>query len=109
MPMDDALFADLQASLDHLKRHARGEVVPGVQVHEVPEVEPRAVREALGVSQSEFARLLSVPPRTVQNWEQHRTRPTGPARALLRMIQADPSTCARLLMAGAGRVVSRTG
>jgi putative transcriptional regulator len=87
----------------------RGEVVPGVQVHEVPEVEPRAVREVLGVSQSEFARLLSVPPRTVQNWEQHRTRPTGPARALLRMIQADPSTCARLLMAGAGRVVSRTG
>jgi putative transcriptional regulator len=81
----------------------------GSTLHEVPEVEPRAVREVLGVSQSEFARLLNVPPRTVQNWEQHRTRPTGPARALLRMIQADPSTCARLLMAGAGRIVSRTG
>jgi hypothetical protein len=30
----DALFADLPVSLDHLKHHARGEVLPGVQVYE---------------------------------------------------------------------------
>ena len=101
MAMDDAMFADLKASLGHLKQHARGEVVQGVKVRELPEVEPRVVREALGISQAEFARLLSVPARTVQNWEQHRTRPTGPARALLRMIEADPRTCARLLLSGA--------
>ena len=37
-----------------------------------------------------FAELVGVPVKTLQNWEQKRTRPTGPARALLRAIAKDP-------------------
>ena len=39
------------------------------------------------VSQAEFAALIGV---NLQNWEQKRARPTGPARALLRIVAADP-------------------
>jgi len=28
--------------------------------------------------------------RTLQNWEQHRTHPTGPARALLKIVASNP-------------------
>lgn len=51
---------------------------------EVIEPEVRAVREKSGLSQSAFAALLGVSPRTLQDWEQDRGRPTGPARSLLR-------------------------
>jgi DNA-binding XRE family transcriptional regulator len=35
------------------------------------------------LSQSEFARLMRVSTKTLQNWEQHRRNPTGPARCRL--------------------------
>lgn len=95
--MDDAMFDDLLTSIRHMGAHMRGEVVAGVKITTFPDVEAKEVREAVGVSQSEFARLMGVPVRTLQNWEQHRTRPTGPARALLRMISRDPVQAMRLL------------
>ena len=58
-----------------------------------------ALREAAGVSQSEFARLIGVPVKTLQNWEQGRTQPTGPARALLKIVGADPKAAIRALHA----------
>ena len=54
----------------------------------VPDV--RAIREAAHVSQSQFAKLIGVNLRTLQNWEQHRTCPTGPARALLKIVAFNP-------------------
>jgi putative transcriptional regulator len=53
-----------------------------------PEV--KAVREKTSLSQSEFARLIGVSVKTLQNWEQDRRRPTGPAVALLRIIGQEP-------------------
>jgi putative transcriptional regulator len=49
------------------------------------------MRRSAGVSQAQFARLIGVPVRTVQNWEQGRTRPAGPARALLKIVALDPA------------------
>ncbi len=53
-----------------------------------PEV--RAIRERTSLSQSEFAHLIGVSVKTLQNWEQDRRRPTGPAAALLRIIAQAP-------------------
>jgi putative transcriptional regulator len=53
-----------------------------------PEV--RAIREKTNLSQSEFAQLIGVSVKTLQNWEQDRRRPTGPAVALLRIIAQEP-------------------
>ena len=37
-----------------------------------------------------LAKLIGVNLRTLQNWEQQRTQPTGPARALLRIVASNP-------------------
>jgi putative transcriptional regulator len=38
----------------------------------------RVIRERTSLSQSEFAQLIGVSVKTLQNWEQDRRRPTGP-------------------------------
>ena len=50
----------------------------------------QAIRERTRLSQSEFAQLIGVSVKTLQNWEQDRRRPTGPAAALLRIIAKEP-------------------
>ena len=57
----------------------------------------RAIRERTGLSQSEFARLVGVSVKTLQNWEQDRRRPTGPAAALLKIIAHDPRLAVRAI------------
>ena len=49
-----------------------------------------AIRERTSLSQSEFASLIGVSVKTLQNWEQDRRRPTGPAATLLRIIACEP-------------------
>jgi len=51
----------------------------------------RRVRHRLGLSQTDFARHIHVPVATVRNWEQGKRAPTGPARALLRLIDRAPA------------------
>lgn len=53
-------------------------------------VDVRAVRRLTGLSQPDFAELLSIELSTLRNWEQGRRQPTGPAQALLRAIRNDP-------------------
>ncbi len=48
------------------------------------------VRVKLGVSQTRFARLLSISENTLQNWEQGRRKPTGPAKVLLKVAARHP-------------------
>lgn len=50
----------------------------------------RAIRERMDLSQSAFAALLGVSLRTLQDWEQGRRKPTGPAYALLRVATRHP-------------------
>ena len=51
----------------------------------------QVIRERTRLSQSEFAQLIGVSVKSLQNWEQDRRRPTGPAAALLRIIEYDPA------------------
>ena len=60
-------------------------------------IDTAAIRQKTGLSQSAFARLLSVPVPTLQKWEQHQRVPTGAARTLLAMIDADAKSAMRLL------------
>ncbi|MBC7711346.1 MAG: helix-turn-helix domain-containing protein [Rhizobacter sp.] len=90
--MDKTHFDQLVAGVKEMKRHMAGKTVRGARVTEVaePDVNVRAIREAASISQSQFAKLIGVNLRTLQNWEQHRTRPTGPARVLLKIVANDP-------------------
>ncbi len=97
--MDKRAFDDLLKSARDMGRHMRGQRVAGVRETAVEEPDASAVRQTVGMSQSEFAMLVGVPVKTLQNWEQRRTRPTGPARALLRAIAKDPKHVLRALAA----------
>lgn len=57
----------------------------------------RAIRKKLGKSQSEFALMIGVSTATLQNWEQGRRTPEGPARALLKIAAENPSAVAQAL------------
>ncbi|MEB2352905.1 MAG: helix-turn-helix domain-containing protein [Burkholderiaceae bacterium] len=48
------------------------------------------IRGKTGLSQSEFARLIGVSVRTLQEWEQGRRAPSGPARTLLMVADKNP-------------------
>jgi putative transcriptional regulator len=93
--MDKQHFDQLVKGVTEMKRHMAGKVVRGAittelatQEQNTPDV--RIIREAAHISQSQFAKLIGVNLRTLQNWEQHRTRPTGPARALLKIVSMNP-------------------
>jgi putative transcriptional regulator len=51
---------------------------------------PQTIRLKLNLSQSAFASLMGVSLRTIQDWEQGRRKPSGPAIALLRIAEQRP-------------------
>jgi len=53
--------------------------------------QPKVIRQKLKLSQSAFASLMGVSPRTIQDWEQGRRQPQGPAKSLLRIAEQNPN------------------
>jgi putative transcriptional regulator len=96
--MEKDLFDDLVQSLKEAKAIARGEAKASRR-YEMTAPDVREVRERLGLSQSEFARLMRVSVKTLQNWEQNRRHPTGPAAALLKIVSAEPKLVMKTLHA----------
>ncbi|HWX03522.1 NadS family protein [Collimonas sp.] len=94
--MENALFEDLLQSLKEAQAISKGEVEPSRRF-EMKATDVKAVREQIGLSQSEFAKLMRVSIKTLQNWEQHRRSPTGPAAALLKIVAAAPEVALRSL------------
>ena len=88
--MDKEHFDELVKGVREMKRHMAGKTVRGAKSTEVPAPDVRTIREAAQISQSQFAKLIGVNLRTLQNWEQHRTQPTGRARALLKIVALNP-------------------
>jgi putative transcriptional regulator len=56
-------------------------------------------RHKLGISQSEFADMIGVSVRTLQDWEQGRRQPSGAAKALIMVAKASPATVRKALKA----------
>ena len=81
---------DLLASVKQMKAGKAARVTE-VQVSQAAEA-----RFKTGLSQPEFARLLGVSPRTLQDWEQGRREPTGAARMLLRVAASNPEILLKL-------------
>ena len=96
--MEQALFDNLVQSLKEAKTIARGEA-PASRRIKVTTPDAKAVREQNGLSQSELAQLMQVSIKTLQNWEQHRRNPTGPAAALLKIVLTAPDVALKALHA----------
>ena len=68
-----------------------------LRVHGLKEpAPPKKIRANLKISQSAFAGLMGVSLRTVQDWEQGRRKPSGPAVALLRIAEQKPEVFMQL-------------
>ena len=68
-----------------------------LRVHTLKEpATPKIIRAKLKLSQSAFAGLMGVSLRTVQDWEQGRRKPSGPAVALLRIAEQKPEVFMQL-------------
>lgn len=94
--MNKKLFAELTESLNQMGEITRGERAP-TREFTINATVVKKVREATGLSQDKFARIIDVQVATLRNWEQGRREPTGPAKALLRAIQKDPKHVLRAL------------
>jgi putative transcriptional regulator len=69
----------------------------GLRVHTLKApAAPKVIRKRLKLSQSAFAGLMGVSLRTVQDWEQGRRKPSGPAIALLRIAEQKPEVFLQL-------------
>jgi len=82
--------AELEESIEALRAFNRGEKNLRTRTinRSLPPV--ATIRKRLNVSQHAFAGLLGVSVRTIQEWEQGRREPSGPAQALLRIADQHP-------------------
>lgn len=95
------IAAEVLKGLREVREHRAGklslrtirlpEPLPGLSPEQI-----REVREEFNVSRAVFARLLRVPVRTLEGWEQGRSKPPHAAAALILMTRKYPDTLDRL-------------
>ena len=82
------LGAEILEGIRQLKRGEPGRVITYPSV--------ASIRTRTGLSQGQFARLIGVSVRTLQEWEQGRRTPSGPARTLLELAHRNPKALLEL-------------
>ena len=87
--MKDEDFQNLVASVKQMRAMMRGDEVPHKRIS-YPSTDVKAIRKQLDLTQEEFAAMIGVSVRTIQNWEQGHREPEGPAKALLRVVEMRP-------------------
>jgi putative transcriptional regulator len=95
MAVGKKVLAALQEILEYEEGRRTKVRVSSVTIDD--EIDVRAIRETLRLSQREFSRLYGIPVATVQNWESGRREPELSARLLLRVIQDNPDVVARAI------------
>jgi len=97
-----SLFRELMSGVEAMREHREGRLT--LRTHRVerivlPALGPEAVREtreALHMSRQVFAFKLGVNPRTLERWEQGRSKPNEQAAALIWLVRRFPDTLDRL-------------
>jgi putative transcriptional regulator len=78
----------------------RGEADPSTyEIHIPSELDVRAIRGGLGLTQEEFARRYGFTAARIRDWEQGRSKPGGAQRAYLMVIEREPEAVNRALTA----------
>ena len=86
---DRDIGQEILEGIREIKRHQQGKIKLKTNVLTEPS-HPSKIRQKLKLSQSAFASLMGVSPRTIQDWEQGRRKPQGPAKSLLRIAEQHP-------------------
>ena len=96
------LFDELAQAFGELKDWKEGKITLKsytVERAPKPKVTPeiiRETREQLHLSRAVFAHELHVSPRTLEKWEQGRTKPNDQAATLIMLVRKFPDTLQRL-------------
>lgn len=78
--------------------YARGEAdAAAFRVHVPADVDVRAIRRKLGLSQDTFAQRYGLTAARIRDWEQGRSKPDSAARAYLLVIDRDHKAVERAL------------
>lgn len=95
------IAAEVLAGLHEVQQHRAGKrtlrttripkPLPGLSPERI-----RGIREELNLSRAVFASMLRTPVRTVEGWEQGRSKPPPSATALILMARKYPDTLERL-------------
>lgn len=96
--MNKKLFDDLVASVKEAGQIKRGKR-KATRAYRIEALDVKAIREQTGLTQARFALLVGVSVKTLQNWEQGRRCPRGPAASLLRIVRSDPRIALKALHA----------
>lgn len=101
-----SLFQELSGGVRAMKAHREGKLTlrtHGRRMTPLPPVTAalvRDTRERLDMSQRVFAERLRVNPRTLERWEQGRSKPNDQASALILLVRRFPDTLDRLELLG---------
>ncbi len=87
--MNEEDFQKLVKSVTQMGAIMKGHDIPHRRTI-VTEINVKMLRERTGLTQEAFAGMIGVSVRTLQNWEQGRRAPEGPARALLKVVEREP-------------------
>lgn len=96
------LFEELVQGIEEINQHLADKITLKTYTLEskhMPEVTPeliRDTREKLNLSRPVFAHELHVSPRTLEKWEQGRTKPNDQAATLIMMVRKFPDTLQRM-------------
>jgi putative transcriptional regulator len=104
-----SLFRELMSGVDAMRQHRQGRLTLR-SYHVLPIALPpmnpqlvRETREALHMSRQVFAMKLGVNPRTLERWEQGRSKPNEQAAALIWLVRKYPDTLERLESLSVGK------
>ena len=87
--MKEELFADLISSVREAGAIRRGER-PASRVFHLEALDIKSIRTVHKLTQAQFAAMIGVSVRTLQEWEQGWRTPEGPAAVLLRVVRNHP-------------------
>ena len=96
------LFEELVQDIEEINQHLAGKITLKtytVESRPMQEVTPeliRETREKLNLSRPVFAHELHVSPRTLEKWEQGKTKPNDQAATLIMMVRKFPDTLQRM-------------
>jgi putative transcriptional regulator len=98
----ESLAERLVISMSQAVDFLEGKDIPGMRIHIPPAYDVGKIRRRMKLSQRQFASRYGFSVDSIQNWEQGRRVPDGPARTLLAVIAHDPKAVERALLAAAG-------
>jgi len=94
--MNNKDFEMLKASIEEAGQIRKG-VRKAARITKIEAPEITGIREKLHMTQERFAMMIGVSHRTLQNWEQGRRHPVGPAQALLCVAAKNPNAVKKAL------------